>query len=187
MDEKILISRLKSKDSDVLGEIIELYSCYIKRIVTNMNKNGGLTQEDMEEIAADVFVSLWNNADKIDASINTLKYYIGVITRNKVKDRWRTSHLWNIPLNDDILTIDRLETDIDRKEKELIVAELLGNLCNEDKDIFINYYYNCRSVQEISDETGLNISTVKSRLKRGRQKLKHIIERGENYAAIKNF
>ncbi len=46
-----------------------------------------------------------------------------------------------------------------------------------DREIFLRHYYYAQTVQEISRETGLNESTVKTKLRRGRMRLKTILLR----------
>ncbi len=45
-----------------------------------------------------------------------------------------------------------------------------------DRAIFLRYYYHCQPVAAISAELKLPLSTVKSRLRRGREKLRKALE-----------
>ena len=46
-----------------------------------------------------------------------------------------------------------------------------------DKEIFLRFYYYYQSLEAISLEMGINLSSVKSRLRRGREKLKQSLLR----------
>ena len=48
----------------------------------------------------------------------------------------------------------------------------MDGLPPEDRDIFLRHYFWYQTVSQIARETGMNESTVKSRLKRGREKLR---------------
>ena len=50
-----------------------------------------------------------------------------------------------------------------------------------DREIFLRYYYYDQKISEIADEMDMNAETVKSRLRRGREKLKSLIEEGDFY------
>lgn len=50
-----------------------------------------------------------------------------------------------------------------------------------DREIFLRHYYYCQSLKTISQEMDINISTIKTKLHRGRKKLKEIIIKGGNY------
>jgi RNA polymerase sigma-70 factor (ECF subfamily) len=47
-----------------------------------------------------------------------------------------------------------------------------------DREIFLRHYYYCQPVKTIAAELEMNESTVKTRLKRGREKLKTILREG---------
>ena len=59
-----LAEKLKQHDEKALGQIIEKYSRFAATVIYNTAK-GSLAKEDIEEVVADVFVTLWNNAEKV--------------------------------------------------------------------------------------------------------------------------
>ena len=50
-------------------------------------REAGWSVADIEEICADTFITLWNNADKPEE--NRLKGYLLCIAKNKARDRLR--------------------------------------------------------------------------------------------------
>ncbi|MBR4726186.1 MAG: sigma-70 family RNA polymerase sigma factor, partial [Lachnospiraceae bacterium] len=44
-----------------------------------------------------------------------------------------------------------------------------------DKEIFLRFYYYCQSVSVIADQMQMNPSTVKTKLRRGRERLRVIL------------
>ena len=65
MTEKRLLERIVAGDSRALAEIIKTYSTYVRTIAANITIPP-LQQEDVEEVASDVFLTLWNNADAVE-------------------------------------------------------------------------------------------------------------------------
>ena len=63
MKDKLLL-KLKKHDEKALQAVIEQYSRLAATVINNISK-GSLTKEDIEETVADVFVTLWNNAEKV--------------------------------------------------------------------------------------------------------------------------
>ena len=63
LKDKLLL-KLKKHDEKALQAVIEQYSRLVATVINNISK-GSLTKEDIEETVADVFVTLWNNADKV--------------------------------------------------------------------------------------------------------------------------
>lgn len=85
--EKILIEKLKNNDPKALDLIIEKYSSYIFTVAKNFSQNM-LSEEDIQEIVCDVFISLWKNKDKI-ISEKPIVPYLSVIAKNCVKNKFR--------------------------------------------------------------------------------------------------
>lgn len=100
MNERALLKRLKQKNEKALEETIQLYTAYTTTIIREI-LNSKATVEDIEELVADTFISLWQSAGKINyMQYSSLKAYIGEIARNKAKDlnilRWRSHPIsWN--------------------------------------------------------------------------------------------
>ena len=58
-----------------------------------------------------------------------------------------------------------------------LVRQALGSLPDQEKEIFLRYYYYAQSVKEVARSMGLKEGTVKTKLKRGRVKLKETLMR----------
>ena len=81
VDESKLLMQLRKKQKNSINQAIEIYTPYLSTVLYNMVGNG-LPKEDIEEIASDVFVMLWKNAEYIDLSKGTLRSYIAATARN---------------------------------------------------------------------------------------------------------
>ena len=175
MDEKSILKRLRNRDEKAFEEIIDLYSAYVTAIVRNLLSSKG-TKEDVEEVVADTFISLWNTVERINyEEYSSIKAYIAVIARNKAKDWLRSAKVQNLQLMDDILIIDNsVEQLIVQREQQRIIARILERLKPLDWKIFVAYYYQYKKVNEIAQELQMNPQTVKTRLRRGREVLKLI-------------
>lgn len=161
-----------------MEKIIELYTNYICKIIRNSYFN--ISDEDMEEITLDVFLTLWKNQYKLDLNKN-LSSYIAGITRNLIKKKYR-----NLKLNanidnfeEEIIDTNNIELNIYQKDKNEVIIQELNKMKNEDKDIFIMYYYENIKLNEISRRLKISESKVKVKLYRIRKKLKKVLnERG---------
>lgn len=176
MDEIILMRKLKRKDEWALEKIIDLYSPYITCIVWELLHKKG-TKEDIEEVVADTFISLWLTAELVNyKKYSSIKSYLGMIARNKAKDWLRSYRGEILELNDDILLIDGdVEHLILQKEQQLIIGRTLERLKEKDRKIFMMYYYHYKKIEEIAEALEMNPQTVKTRLRRGRETLKRIL------------
>ena len=153
-------------------------------------KNSGylFSNEDVEEIASDVFLTIWQNKEKLDIN-KEISPYIAGITKNLLRKKKRD--IKNI--NENIKNIDELQNylsdkidythnEAEEQEKIDIVTEELTKMKKEDKNIFTYYYYESKNIKEIANILGITEIKAKSRLSRIRKKLRKELEkRGYSY------
>lgn len=170
MTESNALSGLQKGDQESLGWLIDKYSAYVGAIVHNII-GGSMSQADVEEVTADVFFALWRNAGKVLPP--HLKGYLGRIARNAALKKLRERGQ-ELPLEEDILILDgdSLLEQLEKKERDALVRQTVLSMTQPDREIFLRFYYYCQTVPVIAEKMGLNPSTVKSRLKRGREKLR---------------
>lgn len=178
-DDLKLIQGLKERDENALNICINRYHSYVSYIVGNIIGKS-LPQEDKEEIIIDVFLAVWNHAYSIDPDMYpSLKPYIGAVARNKSKNKLRDLSKCNTIFLDDEIVIDTSDftENILKKELKEILLEAINKLSQEERVCFLKYYYYQKPIRIISEETNLKESTIKSKLARGRNKLKKLLER----------
>ena len=83
MKNKGAAERLKQHDETALEVIINTYTPYVSTIIYNVTK-GSLSVADMEEVSADVFITLWKNSQKVNDE--TLKGYLAAIAKSRAKE-----------------------------------------------------------------------------------------------------
>jgi RNA polymerase sigma-70 factor (ECF subfamily) len=139
-----------------------------------------MTIQDVEEVTADTFLAVWENSEKLQEC--SLRGYIGCIARNKSKNILRKC---NVAENIDDIIVEcstSIDDIIDEKEVSDVLRLAIDSLDTEERSIFLRYYYYYQKVSEISEEMGINPSTVKTKLFRGRTKIKQFLyERGFSY------
>lgn len=171
-DEK-LIQGLRRGQRDALHRTINQYSSYVAAVARNVLGEQA-TREDLEEIVSDVFVSLWRVAERLDES-RPLKSYLAAIARNAAIDRLRRLRPEEPLPEDDLLTADEAqqpETEALRHDRAQTLRRLLLDMPADDREIFVRFYYYRQCVHEIAALMQMNESTVKTRLSRGRAKLR---------------
>lgn len=179
MRERALISQLCEKDPNALKKLIDSYSGYVAAIIRNISR-GILSEDDIEEIAADVFLAVWNTADKMrDGKVQP---YLAAITRNKTKSCLR-SRKDTIPIEDTmIIDAADLQEEVEKTLLAETIRDAIAMLNDQDGEVLIRYYYYYQQIQEIAKEMNLSSNAVKVRLHRARKKLKDLlIERGYTY------
>ena len=135
-----------------------------------------LPKEDIEEIVSDVFVMLWKNAEYIDPEKGTVRSYIAAAARNFALKR--------LNKQTDCTCLDDMEIPDNSPSAEEIFTEsavwdAVMSLGEPDNEIFVRYYKFDEKLKDIQKATGINISTIKTRLSRGKRKLKRILSNAE--------
>ncbi len=133
----------------------EIYDEYFDRVyykILSSVKN----PEDAEDIAQEVFISVYKNLHKFraDSKIYTWIYRIAI---NKTYDFFRKKKV-DLELNEEILNI----ADNEDLNGSMIVEENLKKLSKEEREILLLkdvYGYKLREISSMKDR---NISTIKS-------------------------
>lgn len=178
MTECTLLRQLKAGDTGALSEIIGLYTPYLYTIASNIMAPQ-LPREDIEEAVSDAFVELWTH--RAELLPGKLKPWLAAVVRNKAKDALR-AHKLAEPLNDDLLEI-ACDGDVEREllQKELgeLAREAVDSMGEPDREIFRRHYFLYQKTEEIAAVLNMNAATVRTRLARGRERLRaYFNERG---------
>lgn len=176
MDEHEALSALRRRDERVLEWFIDRYAAYVGTVAANILASS-LSVADAEEVSADVFYTLWVNAKRIRPG--KAKPYLAGVARNKAKERLRRCGA-ELPLEDDVLLLsaENPERRLEAREQARFIRQAVLAMPQPEHEIFFRYYYYCQPVARIAQEMALNPSTVKTRLHRGRQKLKETLTKG---------
>ena len=178
MREERILQKLRQGDSEALEALMDRYIPYVSTIVWNILRFA-MSREDAEEVVSDVFLEAWRQSGDIQPGF--AKAWLGAVARNKAKNKLRSIGK-DLPLEEDILEIpDEFTpaTVAERAEEYRLVRQAMDQLGEPDHEIFLRHYYYTQTVSEISREMHLNPSTVKTKLSRGRARLKVLLMRWE--------
>lgn len=175
MDEKQLIKRLKQSDDTALEQVIGRYTAYVATVIANQ-LGGFFDSTVVEELAADVFFTLW----KSRKNLSHLRGWLGAVARNKAKDYLRKLPQPPQPLEEDcmICADDCLFDTLERQEQARVIDQALRQMQPQEREILVRYYFHCQTVAQTAQEMDLHVEAAKSRLQRSRAKLKGILEKG---------
>lgn len=170
-DEKA-IQKIHYKDPDGLRILMDRYIPYVSSIVWNILR-GSMTVQDAEEVVSDVFMAAWNQPD--DLHPHKVKAWLGAVARHKAKNALRKAG-HDLLLEEDVLELpDDTAERMERAEEQRLVRQAIDSLSPQDREIFLRHYYYAQQVSKIAQEMEMPESTVKTRLRRGRMKLKEYL------------
>ncbi len=176
MDSKTTLQEIRNKNHFVFKRLFEeLYPelvGYANEYLFDVGSS--------EDVVQEVFVYLWEKSDKIDVKTN-LKAYLGTMVRNrclnilkkiKITDSSKILETWaafDIDYSSDRFPED--EKQIRYEQALSIIENLPAKMRTVVKLRFIdNYRYN-----EIADELGVSVNTVKTQLRRAKVKFGELI------------
>jgi RNA polymerase sigma-70 factor (ECF subfamily) len=183
-NEILLIKRSQKGDINSFEELIKEYKKIAYNIALKMLKN----KEDAEDVSQEALIKVYKSINRfnMDSSFKTWLYRIVVNTcldhvrKNKenpisIDQPIRSGHdEFYMDVEDNRPTPQEvLETKLTQK----MVMDAVNELEDDFKSIIILRDINDLSYEEISEVLECNIGTVKSRISRGRQKLKEILEK----------
>ena len=173
-DEKKLLVRLKNHSRGALEKVIDIYTPYVTVIVYNVI-GSAMSREDVEEVVSDTFLALWRRASLLDVNKGGLRAYLAAIARNGAKNKLRSAFVYEeIDDNTQKGYCDALQ-NVEREEERKLILDVINSLGQPDSEIFLRYYYYEEKVSKIAEVTGLNASTVKTKLSRGRKRIKEML------------
>lgn len=174
MTEEIMLIKLKNGSERALEWFITKYTGYVSTIIYNI-VGEHMDISDIEDVTSDVFFTLWQHAK--DVRSGHVRGYLAVIARNKAKNKCREVHL-QLPLEDCVAIADTVpgpEHSVQQKELSAAVRKAVLDMPFLDREIFLRFYFCYQTVEQISNEMQINPSTVKTKLRRGREKLKQYL------------
>ena len=126
-----------------------------------------------EDAVQDTFLKIYRKLDSFrgESSEKTWIMKIAVNTCYNINHSgW--SRFFNRRVTPEMMPDEAVQTDGDDKELAAAVTKLPVKL----REVILLYYYQGMKVNEISDTLGISQSSVSGRLKRGRERLKNLLE-----------
>lgn len=168
MKDKLIIKYIKKKNQKGMEILIDQYNGLITSVIRY--HLGSLINYE-EECVSDTLLAIWDNVEGFDQDKNTFKNWICAIAKYKAID-YKRKYLNKIEISD----LDEQNYYIDKNLLKIEIQEELNEtlkfLSEEDKEIFRRYYLNYESVIDIANDKKLAISSVHSKLSRGKAKIR---------------
>ena len=172
MEENEALKRLQRGDEAALEWVVDRYAAYVHSIVS-----GILGSTDVQDVESEVFYTLWCKARSIRKG--KLKSYLAGVTRNKAMEALRKSGR-EVHLEEDVLLLspENVQKTLEGRERDALVRRAVLQMQPLDREIFLRHYFYCQPVKSIAQQMGFTESTVKTRLHRGRARLKTELQKG---------
>lgn len=174
INEENFLSKLRKKDEKALEYAIDVYGNLVNGIVRKILYS--LESEGIiEECISDVFLGIWDNIDRFKGDKDNFKSWIGAISRYKALDYYRKhkskhieTHITENEIASEVITEDAFIQGDEIKR----VTGLINELNEPDRSIFIMKFLFGYSSKKISKILNLTISSIDTKVSRGRKKLR---------------
>lgn len=161
-----ILQRIENGDRNAVEDCLKAYGGLVWSIARKMLRNS----DEAEDAVQEIFVDIWKNAARFDASKASETTFVAMIARRRLIDKIRYSnHRISGDSLDDILAEPftradkQMQTSIEAKE----AAEAMQNLKPEQQQVLKLSIIDGMSHQEISEATGMPLGTVKTHARRG--------------------
>ncbi len=160
-------------DREDLVEIMARYTDYLLRIAYGYVKD----LHAAEDLVQEVFIKFYNNNGKYEER-GELKAYLAKMTVNKSKDYLRSWNYRKVQLKTSLLLHagKRNADGLVKKDEQELIGEAILNLPLKQREVLVHFYYNEMTLAEIADVISIPLSTVKTRLTRGRELLRNQLQ-----------
>jgi RNA polymerase sigma-70 factor (ECF subfamily) len=122
-------------------------------------------QRDAEEVVQEALVRAWRHSHTFDPARGSERAWLFGITRNLIADHHRPRRLRLVSFDGAIDLREGAEDgEIERIVETTLVADALGALSPEHREVVVSAYYRGRTTAQIAQDMGVPQGTVKSRL-----------------------
>jgi RNA polymerase sigma-70 factor (ECF subfamily) len=173
-----LINRLKQQDRSAIGELYDAYSGALFGVVLRIVQS----RELAEQVLQDTFLKAWRNAASYDASKGRLFTWLLNIARNTAIDATRTTHFRHFQKTDSLDGLEHRPGGDGINPEHLGVKDVVNRLEEKYKSLIDLVYFKGYTQEEVAEETGIPLGTVKTRLRYAIGALRKLF--GENVAAV---
>ena len=176
--EAEIVRRCQSGDQAAFRQIVEKHQSKVFAIIYGIVRN----RNDVEDIAQQVFTKIYFSLKGFDFR-SSLITWIYKITVNECYDYLRKRKVRKLVYESDLApdderSIENSERAVEktpaidvRTENRQYLMKLLAKVSEEERMLLIHKEVEGRTIEELSEMTGLNDNTIKVKLFRARRKL----------------
>jgi RNA polymerase sigma-70 factor, ECF subfamily len=164
ISEQDLLDLLKNKTEKGFSVLYDNYSSALFGVVNKIVRS----EDIAADVTQDVFVKIWKNLERYDASKGTIFTWMINIARNSAIDKIRSQEYVQTRQN---LEIENYVGVIDQENTSMMNIDAIGlnsiieKLKPEYRQLIDLVYFKGYSQSEIADEFNIPLGTIKTRIK----------------------
>lgn len=166
MVPKNLVKKAKKGDKTAFNELILQY----QQDMYNIAKSRLYSEEDVCDVIQETILNAYQSIEKL-RDISKFKIWLIKILVNECNKLY-------LERKKDYYELDEYQEAVTEDISNLEFLNLMNVLNEDEKNIFILYYQEGYTCKEIAQILNLNSNTVRSKLLRGKEKLKNTLKEG---------
>lgn len=173
LEDQEMIALLIKKDKAVIGLLYERYAAALYGVICNLISEEEVAKETLQ----DVFIKIWNNGDKYEPAKGRLFTWLVQITRNVAIDTLRSSQFKKNSrtetLPDSVSNSAKLSEEQNIQDSAL--HRIVNRLDEQNRRIIQLLYFSDYTQKEVSEELGIPLGTVKSKVRKAMSQLRALL------------
>ena len=174
-----LVARIVAGDDRALGLVYDRYGSLVYGLARRVTSSTAAA----EEITQEVFVQLWEHADRFDATKGSLRAFLGAIThrrsvdwvRSEARRREREARTSQDAATGTVATVVDITTELGAQDTAARVRAAVETLPLEQREAVVLAYFGGLTFREVAARLGLPEGTAKSRLRLALGKLSAVL------------
>jgi RNA polymerase sigma-70 factor (ECF subfamily) len=174
-----LVDRIVAGDDGALGHVYDRYGSLVYGVARRVTNSTAAA----EEITQEVFVQLWEHADRFDPAKGSLRAFLGAIThrravdwvRGEIRRRDRESRTARDAATGTATTLADITAELSNQDTAAKVRAAVETLPLEQREAVVLAYFGGLTFREVAATLGLPEGTAKSRLRLGLAKLSNVL------------
>jgi RNA polymerase sigma factor (sigma-70 family) len=167
VSDKELMARIQGGEEAALSQLVSRFEAPLVRLAEMILKD----RTAAEDVVQEVFVRLWDDPSRYDASKGTVPGMLRNWVRSRALDATRRRGAYQRATEKASGRQPKVLDPISRADKTGL-ENALSDLPVEQRELLEKMYYGGQTQAQIADETGLALGTVKSRLRLGMERLR---------------
>jgi RNA polymerase sigma factor (sigma-70 family) len=162
--EEELVSLLKNRDQDAFSYLYDNYSPALNGLIVRMVDDPHFAEDLLQE----VFIKIWNNIQLYDSSRGRLFTWLINLTRNQVIDALRSKgYKKQLKISGDENSVNNYQDKQFSPEKidTIGLQKQIADLKPEQKILIDMAYFYGYTQEEIAQQLGIPLGTVKTRMR----------------------
>ena len=179
----LLVMRIATADSSALSDFYDQAHRYVHAIALRILRD----PDEAEEITLDVFQQVWRLAPSYNPERCAVTSWIGMMTRSRSLDRWRSMRSRRrllapeIPEGVEFVSNEAgPDSQLSAAEDQQRLRKAMAILPEEQRSMISLAFWDGLSHSEVATRTGLPLGTVKTRIRLGMLKLREELERANS-------